>query len=118
MKSVWGKLLIIVLLVITVSSAKTTMGLFGRTDALKETERELQEAQKEQEELVKAKEQINTQEFIEGQARENLGLAKPGETVVVLPDKEILRRLALKIDDEEYFPQPKPIWRRWVELFF
>ena len=38
--------------------------------------------------------QIQSPEFIEGQIRNKLGLVKPGEAIVVLPDADTLRKLA------------------------
>jgi cell division protein FtsB len=55
-------------------------------------------------------------EFIEKEIRDKLGLVKTGETVVVLPDEEILEKLAPQPQkDEESLPDPN--WRRWLNLF-
>ncbi len=56
-------------------------------------------------------------EFIEKEIRNKLGLVKTGETVVVLPDTETLRKLAPKINPEED-TLPDPNWKRWLKLFF
>jgi len=60
---------------------------------------------------------IQTPEFVERQIRDKLGLVRDGETIVVLPDEEVLRKLAPKIDiQEDYLPDP--IWKKWLKLFF
>ena len=53
----------------------------------------------------------NTQEFIENQAREKLGMAKPGESVVLVPPKIIEEEKELAIDTT-------PKWKKWWNLFF
>jgi cell division protein FtsB len=54
--------------------------------------------------------------FIEKQIRDKLGLAKTGEAIVVLPDAEILRKLAPQIPVEEN-TLPDPNWKKWLKLF-
>ncbi len=55
-------------------------------------------------------------DFIEQQIRDKLGLIKPGEAIVVLPDEDTLRKLAPQI---ESVPQalPDPNWKKWESLF-
>jgi len=60
--------------------------------------------------------QIQSPEFIEGQIRNKLGLAKPGEAIVVLPDADTLRKLAPVVPVEEN-TLPDPNWKRWEKLF-
>lgn len=55
-----------------------------------------------------------SQEFVEQQARNELGLARPGETVVILPDT-----LPPVYDfAEEEKKAEVPVWRQWLQLFF
>lgn len=55
-------------------------------------------------------------QFVETEIRNKLGLVKEGETIVVLPDNETLRKLAPtpKISEDLL---PPPIWKKWVDLF-
>jgi len=55
--------------------------------------------------------------FIEKQIRDELGLAKPGEAIVVLPDEATLRQLAPQTPVEEE-SLPDPNWVKWEKLFF
>ena len=55
-------------------------------------------------------------EYLETQLRDKLGLAKKGESVVILPDPETLKKLVPEIPDEKDV-LPKPIWQRWLDLF-
>jgi len=59
---------------------------------------------------------VQSDAFLEKQLRDKLGLAKEGETVVVLPDKEALKGLVPPLPEEENI-LPKPIWQRWLDLF-
>lgn len=59
---------------------------------------------------------VQSSEFQERQLRDKLGLAKEGETVVVLPEAEALKGLVPQIPEEENI-LPKPIWQRWWDLF-
>lgn len=55
--------------------------------------------------------------FIEREIRNKLGLSKPGEAIVVLPDADSLRQLAPKMQIEEDTLSP-PNWEKWERLFF
>ena len=61
--------------------------------------------------------EVKGEEYIEKQLRDNLGLAKEGEIVVVLPDEEILRKIAPSVPEEEDI-LPDPTWKKWLKLFF
>lgn len=85
-------------------------------EILKAEER-VDEAIAENNELNVKVEELRSPEFQEVQLRDKLDLAKEGEVVVVLPDEEILRKLAPKrIEEENILPDPN--WKRWMNLFF
>ena len=71
---------------------------------------------KENEELRINLEIASSEEFIEKQLRDKLGLAKEGEIVVILPDEEVVKRFAPGMDKEEKIT-PDPNWRKWILLF-
>lgn len=54
--------------------------------------------------------------FVEKQLRDKLGLAKEGEIVIVLPEPEIVKKLAPILPEDEEV-KLKPNWQKWVELF-
>ena len=59
---------------------------------------------------------IQQSEYLEKQLRDKLGLAKEGETVVILPDPETLKKLVPEIPDEkDYLPDPPYV--KWLKLF-
>jgi len=77
-----------------------------QVDKLKEENQRLEEKIKE----------VRNIEFVEKQLRDKLGLAKEGEIVIVLPEDEVLRKLAPEIHEEEEV-LPDPNWKKWIHLF-
>lgn len=59
--------------------------------------------------------QISSPEFIEKEARNKLGLAKPGETVIIIPDQKIKEVLASG-SATEVKRLPNPLG--WLKVFF
>ena len=61
-------------------------------------------------------EEMGSEVYIENQIRNNLGLVKEGEIVVVLPEPEVLKKLApvYEVEEEEL---PEPNWKKWVKMF-
>jgi len=77
----------------------------------------IEKLKRENDELARKVEDVQGVEFVEAQVRNKLGLVKPGETVVILPDEEILIKLAPKVAIEEE-TLPDPNWKKWVHLFY
>ena len=57
-----------------------------------------------------------SEEFMEKQLRDKLGLAREGEIILVLPEADIVRKLSPQIP-EEIEEKPKPNWQKWMDLF-
>lgn len=59
--------------------------------------------------------QVNSPQFIEEQARDQLGLSKKGETVVIIPDEKLNQVLGIS----KLAPEVKlPNWLGWWRVFF
>lgn len=63
--------------------------------------------------------QINetrTEEYIETELRQKLGLTRENEIVIILPEDEVVRRFA---PNQELYTEelPDPNWKKWVKLF-
>lgn len=90
------------------------------SDATKSSERLSQEAdnlaqlQAQNKQLKEKLSQIQSDEFIEEQARNKLGLAKAGETVVIIPEE----RLKEVLGTTESAQIRLPNWLGWWRLFF
>jgi cell division protein FtsB len=103
-----------VLLLISLLGSISRMKSVGlKIDREKE---KIEKLKKENEELQKNVEIARSEEFIEKQLRDKLGLAKEGEIIVILPDSETVKKFAPKIDEEEEI-LPEPNWRKWLKLF-
>lgn len=54
---------------------------------------------------------VKTDQFVEEEAREKLGMSRPGEYIVIAPTSTPLNQEKIEINT-------KPNWHRWLELFF
>jgi len=94
--------------VIKISQAGKVVGEASlRVEILKEENLKLQERLSE----------VQGEAYVEKELRDKLGLAKEGETVLVLPEEDIVRSLAPKLTEEEE-TLPDPNWKKWLKLFF
>jgi cell division protein FtsB len=84
---------------------------------LTETEERIEKLKSENEVLGEKLDTFQSDEYIEKQLRDKLGLAKEEETIIVLPDEETIRKFAPKTEEEEEI-LPNPNWKKWFKLFF
>jgi cell division protein FtsB len=83
-----------------------------------EVERQKVEKIKAENESLQAQiDEAQSQDFIEKQMRDKLGLTKEGEVVVILPDEEIVKNLAPSLTSIGS-TLPDPNWVKWKKLFF
>lgn len=108
-------ILILIILVIN-SLIQGILAVKRSNDKIEEEKRKVAEEQARNDELKKQLQEVNSQSFTEQVARDKLGLAKPGETVLVLPDKEVLKKLAPRLEEEQD-TLPDPNWKKWLKLF-
>jgi len=86
-------------------------------ESIRTAEERVEKLDQESQNLSEKIEFLRSDEYTESQFRDKLGLAKEGEIIVVLPDDEILRKLAPKrVEEEETLPDPN--WKKWYKLFF
>jgi len=84
---------------------------------LTETEERIEKLKSENEVLGEKLDTFQSDEYIEKQLRDKLGLAKEEEIIIVLPDEETIRKFAPKTEEEEEI-LPNPNWKKWFKLFF
>ena len=77
--------------------------------------RKVEELAGRREELRKELEWVETDEFVEREAREKLMLSRPGEKTVMLP-KVASGSMALR-QEEETEPERLEPWQQWWKLF-
>lgn len=101
---------IILLLVIknNISGVFKTLEDENTAENLKE---KLAEEQKESRFLKERLFNVKTNQFIEKEAREKLGMSRPGEYIVIAPTSTPLNEERIEIDT-------KPNWLKWWKLFF
>lgn len=108
----------IVVALITISAIRTAFGLSGRQNELALARQKLVQEQAEQKRLQGVQNSINLPDFIEKEARDKLGKARPGETIVVLPSEDVLRNFAPpEPQEDEMSLDNLPVWRQWVRTF-
>jgi cell division protein DivIC len=104
-------------LIFVIQSSLSLYNLARRGDRVWEQGVRLKELEKEQEELKKQLSESHTDFFIEQEARNKLGLVKPGETLVYL-EKEATEA---GFQSSAFSSQPsanKTILQQWWEVFF
>ena len=84
---------------------------------LTQTEERIEKLKSENEVLGEKLDTFQSDEYIEKQLRDKLGLAKEEEVIIVLPDEETIRKFAPKTEEEEEI-LPNPNWKKWFKLFF
>lgn len=109
--------IVILFLFLVVSFIRGVSSLSSARKQISEAERRVEEAKKKNEELKAKAQEVVSQAFTEQVARDKLGLAKPGETVIVLPDAEIVKKFSGRVINVEEDTLPDPNWKKWLKLF-
>ena len=113
----YSNYIVIFLLVLFVLSLARNILRIGKAGKrISDKEERVQEMKEENEALKKRLEEVQSSHFTEKQLRDNLGLVKEGEIVIVLPDEDILRSLSPDLEEEKE-ALPDPNWRKWLKLF-
>lgn len=108
---------IAVSLLMLVSLTRNIVKVREAKDRLKEKEKYIEKTREENEELSRRVDTFKSEEYIEKQLRDKLGLAKEGEIIIVLPDEETISKFAPSDEKEEEI-LPDPNWKKWLNLFF
>ena len=109
-------LLLFLCIVFALSLARNIARIKNAQVRMERIKGRVEKLQKENEELQLKIEEAKKQEYIEKQLRDKLGLSKEGETIVVLPDADTLRKLVPPIPEEEE-TLPDPNWKKWLKAF-
>jgi cell division protein FtsB len=110
-------LFIIISILMLISLARNIIRVREAKERLVEKEVGIEKIRKENEELSLKVDIFKSDEYIELQLRNKLGLAKEEEIVIVLPDDETLRKFAPTGEIEEEI-LPDPNWKKWLNLFY
>ena len=110
-------ILIFVFGLMLLSLVRNLLKIRQADEKIRQEKERIKALQEENKKLTEALKEVKSEEFVEKQLRNKLGLAKEGEVVIVLPEPEKLRELAPKIVEEEEV-LPPPNWKKWLELFY
>ena len=103
---------IVVFLIIINNLVRSIYSIWQKDKLADDAEKQLAYQKGENTRLKSALSYVQTQEFIEKEARDKLFMIKPNESIVL--DSEDIQ----KKDKSSDVKQNKPNWEKWVELFF
>jgi len=109
------RIIIIFLGVILIGKfTKDLRRLLSATQQIKKAEERVAKLEEQRKQLSEKYQYYQTPEFIEEEARNKLNMAKPGETIVILPNNlnELLNHR------QKFQENSLPNWRKWWKLFF
>ncbi len=110
-------LLLFFILVLLSSLFRNVLRINKARAKIQKTRERIEEIKRTNEELEAKLAFVKGEEFVEKQIRDKLGLAKEGEVIVILPDPELVKKLApVRYEEEESLPDPN--WKKWAKLFF
>jgi len=104
--------IIIFCLYLIVTTAKAIIDLWKAGDKLTQRQQNLSFLKKEQEDLLRQKAAIDNPNYWEEMARDRLGLSKPGEKVIVIPQELLVDQTPVASVDAT------PNWQKWAKLLF
>ncbi len=99
-----------IILIVTLS--RSIIAIWQKGDVVRQRRLELARIEAENEALKKQLTESQSPDFIEREAREKLGLSKPGEAVVLMPPATEAARML------EDLGKPLPNWQQWWKLLF
>ena len=108
---------IVIMSVLTISLARSYSIFVKSNQEVSKAQKKVEDLKNEEVRLQENLDRVKSNEYIEKELRDKLGLAKEGEIVLVLPDEETLKKYAPDLDEEEEI-LPDPNWKKWLKLFF
>lgn len=111
-------LLLIIGIYLIVSLSRSIYLFWSKRDVLRQAEEKVQKEMKKNKELAQQLYQVRSSEFIEQQARDKLNLAKPQETVVVVPPKLVSELATYSGTISAQNKEEEPNWKKWWKLFW
>lgn len=110
-------IVILVSLFMIISLSQSVVDLLEKRAIVKQEQERLSDLKEKHEELTKKFEMVQTPAFIEKEARERLGMAKDGETVIIMGDSSLPQQQAEgKVLND--LSRPESNWKRWWQVFF
>jgi len=103
-------------LYLIVSFSRSIFDLYQKSKEIEKERLKVEALKIKNEELKKQLEYVRSQEFLEKEAREKLGLVREGEVVVILPEnfKEAIGNDYSQTEKDKEVPN----WEKWWKVFF
>lgn len=105
---------IIISIFIINNFVRSIFNLWSKQDILVKAQKELIDKKRKNEDLKKKLSIVQSQDFLEKEARNKLLMVKPGEKQVLI-SQELLNSTG---SAKERLEENKPNWQKWWELFF
>lgn len=112
MKRIIPFILILILLLIIKNIVESIANLQQNSRIVQQLKNREEDEKKRQKFLTEELYYVKTDEFVEGQAREKLGMVKPGEHIILAPQTSSNSANDNKNDENI------PNWEKWKRLFF
>lgn len=107
---------ILTFLILASSLVKGVTRIRQGNEIIKKTEMKLAKISEENRKLEEQVQVVSSPEYKEKQLRDKMGLVKEGEIIIVLPEAEIVKKLAPILPKGEEV-KLKPNWLKWMDLF-
>jgi len=118
-KKIGAMMIVGIWLMFTISLLGNLVELLSVGGRVEKEEAEVVKLIEEKEALEEEKRKVESPGADEVYIREELGLVKPGEAVVVIPDELIEKVMVADQGIEKpEVEEEKPVWVQWVELFW
>ncbi len=112
----WIIVLVSIFMIISLSGS--VMDLWGRRTVVEKERERLTQLEKKNTELTKKLEMVETTAFVEKEARERLGMAKEGDTVIIMDDSSMPPSGNSGTTNGNTSSGQLPNWKRWWHVFF
>lgn len=106
--------ILIIGIILVVNLSRNLLRLLNAAKRIDQKKKEVALLQKEEEDLKRKKEYVESEEFVEKEAREKLNMSKEGEAVALLPEN--LKKI-LGISRWQGREDQKTNFQRWLEVF-
>lgn len=105
-------IIIVISVYLIVTTVRSMVDLWNAGDKLTKRQQTLAVLQQEQQRLLERKAKVESEEYLEKVARDELGLSREGEETILIP-AELLAAPAPKAYDLQ-----APYWQQWASLFW
>ncbi len=105
-------IIIVVCTYLIITTLQGTVELLKAGDKVTRRENDLVALQKEQQQLIVRKKQAESQDYLDETAYGKLGLSKPGEEVIIIPQELLADHTPVVVSNNE------PNWKKWAGLLF